>query len=240
MARLRGVACLNVDDVNVACAELKRCAELGLSAAMIPVSPLPDKPYSHPIYEKLWWAAQDLDMPLILHITTPRGNIPGNETSSFDNTEWTSATRSTMDHWVRHSLTSIIFSGAFDRYPNLRVGSAEHEGGWIPHWLNQMDWVYTERPNVYADKGWRSRHGLPSEIWRRNMFCVFQEDGLAVQLRHIIGVDNMMWGNDFSHAESSWPESQRFLDQIFEGVPPEDRKKITSTNAAGLFGFDLN
>jgi predicted TIM-barrel fold metal-dependent hydrolase len=66
------------------------------------------------------------------------------------------------------------------------------------------------------------------------------EDDLGVQLRDAIGVDTMLWGSDFPHAESTWPKSRDFLDRMFAGVPEPDARKITAENAARLFGFDLN
>ena len=236
--RLKGIAMLNVDDVDEACQELERSKKLGLVGAFIPVSPLPDKPYRHPIYERLWWTAQDLDVPLLLHIGTPRAGVPGNE-FTVNSEDMTGAGRSTTDYWVRYSLGAMLFAGVFDRYPRLKVGSVEHETMWIPHWLQQMDFTYRERP-VFT-KGWKSREGmLPSEYWRRNMFVEFMEDDLGVELRQHIGVDNMLWGSDFPHAESTWPQSKQFLDRIFDGVPEDDRRKITADNAAKLFGFRPN
>jgi predicted TIM-barrel fold metal-dependent hydrolase len=153
--------------------------------------------------------------------------------------ELTGAGRSTTDHWVRYSLGAMLFAGVFDRFPRLKVGSVEHETAWIPHWLKQMDFTYRERP-VFT-KGWKSASGmLPSEYWRRNMFVEFMEDDLGIELRQHIGVENMLWGSDFPHAESTWPQSKQFLDRIFAGVPEEDRRKITSDNAAKLFGFHPN
>jgi len=236
--RLKGIAMLNVDDVDEACQELERCKQLGLVGAFIPVSPLPDKPYRHPIYERLWWTAQDLDVPLLLHIGTPRAGVPGNE-FTVDSNDMTGAGRSTTDYWVRYSLGAMLFAGVFDRYPRLKVGSVEHETMWIPHWLQQMDFTYRERP-VFT-KGWKSREGmLPSDYWRRNMFVEFMEDDLGVKIRDVIGVDNMLWGSDFPHSESTWPQSKQFLDRIFAGVPEEDRRKITADNAAKMFGFRPN
>ena len=235
-ARLKGIGTINVDDVEEACAELERCARMGLVGAFIPVYPLADRPYRHAIYEKLWWTAQDLQIPLLLHIATNRGGIPGCE-FTMDVSDLTAAGRSTTDHWVRYSLTAMIFAGVFDRYPGLKVASVEHEMAWIPHWLSQMDFTYRERP-VFT-KGWRSRQGLlPSEYWQRNMFVEFMEDDIGIQLRHIIGVDNMVWGNDFPHAESTWPQSMEFLDRLFGEAKEEDRRKITSENAARIFRFD--
>src|SRR6266699_3268656 len=153
-----------------------------------------DKPYRHAIYDRFWWTAQDVGMPLLLHIGTPRGGIPGCE-FTMNLGELTGAGRSTTDYWVRYSLGAMIFAGVFDRYPKLRVGSVEHEAAWIPHWLKQMDFTYRERP-VFT-KGWRSKEGLmPSDYWRRNMFVEFMEDALGIKLRDEIGVDNMLWGSD--------------------------------------------
>src|SRR3989475_2946879 len=77
--RLKGIAMLNVDDVEEACEELTHCATLGLVGAFIPVAPAADRPYRHPIYERLWWTAQDVWVPLLLHIGTPRGWCAGTE-----------------------------------------------------------------------------------------------------------------------------------------------------------------
>ena len=236
--RLKGIAMLNVDDVEEGCRELERAKKLGLVGAFIPVSPLPDKPYRDPAYDRLWATAQDNEMPLLLHIATNRAGVPGCE-FTINVGELTGAGRSTTDHWVRYSLSAMVFAGVFDSFPRLKVGSVEHETAWIPHWLKQMDFTYRERP-VFT-KGWKSQSGmLPSDYWRRNMFVEFMEDDLGVELRQHIGVDNMLWGSDFPHAESTWPKSQDFLGRIFAGVPEEDRRKITSDNAAKLFGFRPN
>jgi len=236
--RLKGIAMLNVDDPNEGAAELERCAKMGLVGSFIPVSPHPDKPYGDPAYDRLWAVAEELKHPLLLHIGTPRNGVPANE-FTMDVTELTGAGRSTTDYWVRYSLGSMVFAGVFDKFPGLKIGSVEHEAAWIPHWLKQMDFTYLERP-VFT-KGWRSKEGLlPSDYWKRNMFVEFMEDDLGVQLRDRIGVENMLWGSDYPHAEATFPRSQQFLQRMFAGVPEADLRKITSENAARMFGFTLN
>ena len=74
---------------------------------------------------------------------------------------------------------------------------------------------------------------------RRNLFVVFQEDEAAVELRRRIGVENLLWGNDFPHAESTWPRSREFLATMLTGVPEEEARKLTSDNAARIFHFSL-
>jgi predicted TIM-barrel fold metal-dependent hydrolase len=235
--RLKGIGVLNVDDVDEACAEMEHCAEMGLVGVFIPSSPLWERPYRDPVYEKLWWTAQDVDMPLLLHIGSNRGGIPGCELT-IDTADLTAAGFATIDYWVRYSMTCMIFAGVFDRYPKLKVGSVEHETAWIPHWLKQMDFIYMERPAQSRKLGWRSKQGfLPTDYWHQNFFVEFMEDDAGIQMRHLIGVDNMLWGNDFPHAESTWPQSMQFLDRIFQGVPDEERRKITSETAAKIFKF---
>ena len=234
--RLKGIAMLNLDDPDEGAAGARTLSpSWGWSARSSRSRRIADKPYSNPIYDRFWATAQELKHPLLLHIGTPRDGIPANE-FTMDLTELTGAGRSTTDYWVRYSLGSMVFAGVFDKFPGLRIGSVEHEAAWIPHWLKQMDFTYLERP-VFT-KGWRSKEGLlPSDYWKRNMFVEFMEDDLGVQLRDRIGVENMLWGSDYPHAEATFPRSQQFLQRMFAGVPEADLRKITSENAAQMFGF---
>jgi len=81
--RLKGIAMINVDDVQEGVKELQRCAKMGLAGGMITVYPPEGKGYDHPMYEPLWAAAQDLDIPLGMHIATGRaqGRILGSRTA---------------------------------------------------------------------------------------------------------------------------------------------------------------
>ena len=108
--RLKGIAMVNVDDVGVGVKELERCAKMGFVGAMITVYPPEELPYDKPDYEPLWAAAQDLGMPLSLHIGTNRPG-PG---QVFQGNETTTANfMANIDHWVRMSLGSMIYSGVF-------------------------------------------------------------------------------------------------------------------------------
>ena len=73
--RIKGIGAINVDDIGIACKELKRCAKLGLSGSFIPVAPLPGRPYRDPMYDPLWKTAADLGMPLLMHIASHRAGM---------------------------------------------------------------------------------------------------------------------------------------------------------------------
>ena len=51
-------------------------------------------------------------------------------------------------------------------------------------------------------------------------------------------MDNLQWGSDYPHAESTFPKSREILERILEGVPEEEKAKITGSNAAKLYRFN--
>jgi len=139
--RLKGIAMLNVDDVQDAVGELQRAATLSLAGGMIPLRPLEHR-YDHPRYDPLWAAAQDLAMPLSLHTGTRRWR-PGAD--GADPTLVDIVERTNKEHDVRIALAAMIFGGVFERYPRLKVGAVEFEVAWVPYFLARMDNLYTEQ-----------------------------------------------------------------------------------------------
>ena len=49
----------------------------------------------------------------------------------------------------------------------------------------------------------------PSDFFRRNVVLSFQKDAIGIRLCDVIGVDNMMWGTDYPHSESTFPNRAR-------------------------------
>ena len=193
--QLKGIAMVNVDDVTDGVRQLERTAKLGLIGALITVYPVESRPYSSPEYEPLWAAAQDLDMPLSLHMAT---NRPGPGQQFQDADSFRPVFQANIDHWVKMSLGDMILSGVFERYPKLRVGSVEQEMAWVPHFLDRLDYTYTQR--TQRDHWYRFKEDiLPSDCFHRNVFVSFQDDPLGIRDRHIIGVDNLQWGSDYPH-----------------------------------------
>jgi predicted TIM-barrel fold metal-dependent hydrolase len=100
-----------------------------------------------------------------------------------------------------------------------------------------MDYTYRER---HEEAFVRFKHDMrPSDFFRRQVRLSFQEDAIGIRLRDAIGVDNLMWGSDYPHSESTFPQSRKILAEILAGVPEEEQAKIAGGNTARLYGFDL-
>ena len=236
-SRLKGCGLLNVDDPNEAVAELERIRNRGLSGALITVLPPLDAPYDHAMYEPLWSAASDLCVPLSMHVATGRQSLspdPHQQTTR----SVTQAAFYLQDHFVRKSLGEMIFGGVFERHPGLRVGSIEHEVGWLPFFLFQMDYCYTDRP-VRGDWIRFANDAKPSDFFRRNCFASFQEDAVGLRVRDVIGVESLAWGSDYPHTESTFPRSRAITSEILRDVPDDERQLILCGNTARLYDFDL-
>ena len=236
--RLKGITMLNVDDVQVGVKELERSARLGFAGAMITIYP-EERRYSSPEYEPLWATAQDLGMPLGLHLDTNRP-APGQPFGFDVNELMHPLTQINVDHYVRVSLTDMIFSGIFERYPKLQVGSVEMELSWVPHFLDRMDdsYEYRQFGPYRREHRFKDDTMVPSDFFHRNVFVGFQEDALGLRLRDIIGVDNLQWGNDYPHTESTFPKSREILEKILVDCTEEEKAKIAGGNAARVYHLD--
>jgi len=134
-------------------------------------------------------------------------------------------------------MCDMIFSGVFERYPRLMLAIVEFELSWAPNILASMDYTYRERHEeaIYRFKG----DMRPSDIFHSNVVLSFQEDAIGIRLRDVIGVDNMMWGSDYPHSESTFPRSRKILAEILAGVPDDEQAKIVGGNTARVYRFDV-
>jgi predicted TIM-barrel fold metal-dependent hydrolase len=133
-------------------------------------------------------------------------------------------------------MCDMIFSGVFERHPRLTLAIVEFELAWAPHLLSTMDYTYRER---HGEAIYRFKNDmLPSDFFHRNVVLSFQEDAVGIRLRDVIGIDNMMWGSDYPHSESTFPRSREILAEILAGVPEEEQARIVGANTARVYKFD--
>ena len=227
--RLIGAACIPLPDMEESLREFQRALDLGFRAFAIPCTAPADLPFSDPHYEPFWSLAEDAGVPLTMHI--------------FCGAEWG---MSLPAHWnsvssyalalsaVAWTAETLITGGVFARHPKLQVVFAEWETGWIAHWLDRLDHAAYRTPKACSP----DMTELPSEYFRRNCHVTFEDDEVGIRTRDLIGVETMMWGNDYPHHDSIWPNSMPTLDRIMEGVSDEEERQMTWDNVIALYGLD--
>ena len=198
-ARLKGLAMVNLDDVRDGIGELERAARLGLCGAMITEYPPEDRRYDQPEYEVLGRRRGAANAIEPAHGDAAAGQDPGGRSRTLRD----ASSRATKAFYPALSMCDMIFSGVFERHPRLMLAIVEFELSWAPNVLASMDYTYRER---HGEAIYRFKDGmLPSDFLHRNVVLSFQEDAIGIRLRDVIGVDNMMWGSDYPHSESTFP-----------------------------------
>lgn len=229
--RYKGVAMLNHEDVDGAVAELERAASIGLSGVMVPAYAGEENPYDDPALDPLWAAAVDHDMPVSLHAATSRDRSKAWNTGTA-----TDAITRIVN--VQRIILDMILGGVFDRFPLLRVVSAENDAGWAGCVLERADYYWHRNRHV---TGQRYHQELckqePSTYFHENVRLTFMRDRTAVLAAEVIGAQTLMWGNDFPHHVSTWPQSEKVLEWNFAGVDPHIRRMVVCDNVRALYRF---
>ncbi|HWJ64666.1 MAG TPA: amidohydrolase family protein [Acidimicrobiales bacterium] len=133
-----------------------------------------------------------------------------------------------------YAAVDWIYSGIPVRHPDLKICMSEGGIGWVAGLLDRLDHMlsYHEMYGTWADLG---EELTPAEVFKRNFwFCAVEDQSSFVQ-RERIGIENIMLEADYPHCDSTWPHTQRTIDEEIGTLPADDIRKITWENASKLY-----
>jgi predicted TIM-barrel fold metal-dependent hydrolase len=230
--------------------ELEYCAAVGFKTVLLQGFPA-GKAYPSDEDDRFWARAQELPMPVSVHVDLDRAGerkAPLFKYPREPDDVMKKLTHDLVDQVGRFgpvrgngSVAAVqwVLSGLFDRFPSLKIFFAENQIGWIPFFLQAADVRY-DRHHRWAERllGLQPLKRPPSEYIREHFLWGFQYDRIGVELRHKINVDNLMWGSDFPHQESDWPESLNIIEKNFADVPDDEKHKMVCGNAVDFFRLE--
>jgi len=236
--RLIGAGLIPIDDPADAAEEVRHLRRAGLRTGMFLAARV-ETPLWDEAWEPLWAAAAEARLPIGFHLggglrtvafSGPKANDPGNMGVRV------SCSTLQMDE----PFAAVVFSGALERHPTLRIVLAETGIGWLPYVLERMDDTYDKF--VDATEYWRAHGGLrlkrpPTAYFRQQVWATFQTDHAGLRLLDTLGADRVMWASDYPHADSTWPESRKAIEDNFKDVPPPAQRRILCDNARELYGL---
>jgi predicted TIM-barrel fold metal-dependent hydrolase len=233
---LKGLGLISLYDPKQGAEDLEECAKKGLAGGLIWASPPDELPFYSEVYNSFWKAAQELRMPLSLH-----------EFAGFERIYWESTAEkrtvanAVASHEVETTFATFILSGILERFPRLRIISAELNCGWLAYFLHRMDRAFDSRGVRLQGSPFPTKLTMrPSEYFRRQLYATFIDDPYGLAHRHEIGVDNLLWSSDFPHSATFWPHSREKIAKDFHGIGEEDKRKILCENVAKLYGFEVD
>jgi len=260
-------------DMAAAVREVERCIPLGAKAIGFSENPsrvfrmvggveqpLPSIHDAGGYWDPLFAIANEAGLPLCIHIASTTRPL-------FTSPDAPIHTSGCVSRFVGpQSLTfDWLFSGHFQRFPNLRILMSEGGIGWIPSALDQADYQFRHHnawlrkigdfdvsqqggfsvptqgvmeTKVNRNDLWGDDE-LPSTVFRRHMFGCFFKDDFGCRHLDEVGFDNAMVEVDYPHSDSTWPNSLPMALEALSGWSREIQDKVLFGNAQRLFNLDL-
>jgi predicted TIM-barrel fold metal-dependent hydrolase len=216
-------------DVAASVAEIERTVAKGAKTVTFLEAPhklgLPSYHTDH--WDPILRVCEEADIPLSLHFGSggmPQGLAPDGDFFIGIALFGLNSMMATVD---------LLMSPMFHKFPGLKVALSEGGIGWIPYLLERTDYSW-ERHKYWCDVNAEKR---PSELFREHIYGCFISDKAGVELRHQIGINNIMFESDYPHSDCNWPHTRKLLADVLADVPDEEARKIVETNARTLYDF---
>jgi hypothetical protein len=217
-------------DPELMAKEVKRVKAKGCNAVTFSEDPAklgwPSLHSEH--WDPFWKACVDNDMTIALHIGSSSSILMLDE-APID----VMITLTPMN--LFQTAANLIWSPALKRFPKLQFALSEGGIGWLPYFLERIDYVY-QRHRFWTGQDFGDQ--LPSQRARDNFTFCFIDDKAGIANRELIGVDNITWECDYPHSDSMWPQAPEAVMKHFDGVSEDHINKITHLNAMRVFNYD--
>jgi len=227
-ARIKLAAMIPTWDVAMAIDEVQRVAtNASVGGLLLPLVGTPE--WNQPVWEPLWDAIEETGIPAVMH--------QGSGHDMIFYRGWGSPTANllTTQSMAPRAAALLSCSGVLERHPDLHVVMVEVNAGWMAWTMSTLDEYYL----AFQKNSWTKPilAELPSHSLRHQVHATFQDDPVALHNIPLTGTDCLLWGNDYPHPESTYPESNSTLDRLLAGVDDDDARAIVFDNALRLFGF---
>jgi predicted TIM-barrel fold metal-dependent hydrolase len=145
------------------------------------------------------------------------------------------------------AMLAWLFSGMFQRYPNLKIALSEGEVGWMPYFLERAEQVL-DKQRYWVQKGAKFADHENTDLvdldtldiratFRDHVFGCFIHDEHGIASIDEIGEDNIMCETDYPHSDSTWPDCIQTARSQVEHLAPEVQYKLLRGNAERLYRF---
>ena len=200
--RIRLAAMIPTWDVDMAIDEVQRVAAepTSVGGLLLPLVGTPE--WNLPGWEPLWAAIQETGIPAVMHQGTGHDMIFyrgwGSATANLLATQ-SMAPRAAALLELRRRARALPRSARGD-------GRGQRRAGWRGRCRRS-----TSTTSRTSDIGWTKPilAELPSHYLRRQVHATFQDDPVALHNIPFTGTDCLLWGNDYPHPESTYPELEQ-------------------------------
>ncbi len=227
-ARLKSCITITPTDIELSLEEIKTWGQKRWAVAVHPKLPL-DYPIDHPDLKPVWAAACDHNVAVIHHSFGT--GYPGYR----DLWENPFLGRLAGHPWgAMRAVAAFCASGLMDEFPAIRYGILESGFGWLPFWGKRMDdqVIYMGYVNEHL------KH-KPSEYLSSGRFfaatVLHEGEEMVKMVTEQLGDQLLMFGSDYPHSESRFPDSVN-VPLGWEHMKDTELRKLLWDNPVAFFG----
>jgi predicted TIM-barrel fold metal-dependent hydrolase len=219
-------------DMAATVEEVKRISAKGCHAVSLNENPTKQGlPSIHNAYwEPLFKAVTDSDVVMCLHIGA--GNPAPHASMETPIEAWIT----TMPMSVAVGAADWLYLEALERYPTMKIAMSEGGIGWIPYFLERVDFVH-EHHKAWTHSGFE--RVKPSELFKKHFMTCFIKDAFGLKNLVDLNEDMVAFESDYPHSDSVWPRSADILWDSVKALSDAQIDKVTHRNAMRFFDFDL-
>ena len=221
--RFVGLGTLPMQNIELACQELKRCKDLNLPGIEIG-SHIEDKNLDDPSFYPFYQLASDLGMCIFVH----PWDMMGQEKMPKYFLPWLIG----MPAETSLAICSMIFGGIFDKFPNLRVLFA-HGGGCFPQTLGRISHAYHARPDLCNI---HQVHDPRTYIDKFYIDSLVHDEATFDFILQQFGADRIAMGSDFPFPLGDL-EHGKFIEE-HANMSLEDKQKVLYLTAKKWLGIE--
>jgi uncharacterized protein len=228
-------------DIDASVREIRRAKQLGLKGVVTCSNPqdagMPD--LGTDAWNPFWEVCIEEELPVNFHIGSSQsimdwfGKVPW---PSMNGEQKLSVGSANIFLGNAQVIGNLIFTGVPERYPDVKFVSVESGVGWIPFFLEALDYqMYETAPSIRAKLTM-----LPSEYFRRQFYgCFWFESAALTHMLDVLGVNNVMFETDFPHPTCLYPKSDERVRKSLESLDAHSRRRVLQDNAAELYKIQL-
>jgi len=131
-------------------------------------------------------------------------------------------------------IANLCMSDMFDRYPNLKVVSAESGIGWVPFIMETLEYQLDEMVTNVDEVALQRRR--PTDYFRDHVYVMFWYENIGpTKLIPDIGINNVLVETDVPHPTCLYPGAKEHFAKVLGHLDPAVRRRVLHDNAAELY-----
>jgi predicted TIM-barrel fold metal-dependent hydrolase len=232
---------VTLDDLEQACAQVREIVRHGAKLILMPMGPYNGKAPAHPDHDPFWAIVNEAKLRVVFHVS--EAIYMKQHMAVWGEPVQQSRIKQTAFVWMHgyserpviETLSSFVFWNFFERFPNVKLLSAENGAEWVPSMLVKMDKCRGIAKNGYWPGGQLKER--PSKVFMKNIGVVaYPEDDIKSIIEQTGEADWIMMGSDYPHAEGVEQPSV-FAEEACRDLSPELTRKIMYENGMRFMGL---